>query len=149
MNDESVGNNSKIQGETSKNGASHNKKFKKNMDMKEVKCYCCQRFGHCAKDFYFNKESNASDKEEAQFAHAGNNVSNEVILKANIHLIQDKTNVWYFGTCCSNHMTYNKDWFIKLDKSIRMTIIIVDNGTDTYEGMWNILVKRNDGQEKS
>lgn len=36
--DEGDGNNSHIQGETNKNGASHNMKFKKKVDLNEVQC---------------------------------------------------------------------------------------------------------------
>lgn len=60
-----------IQGETSKNCAAHNQKFNKKVEMKEVQCYCCQKFGHYARDFYFNKEYNWCDKGVTQFAHAG------------------------------------------------------------------------------
>lgn len=44
---------------------------------------------HYARYCYFNKEYNASDKEEAQFSHVGNN--HEVMLINNTHLAQDKT----------------------------------------------------------
>lgn len=39
-NDEGFGKSSK-KGESSKICTSNNKKFKKNVDMKNVKCYCC------------------------------------------------------------------------------------------------------------
>lgn len=39
--------------------------------MKEFQQYCCQKFGHYAKDYYFNKESNGNDKGVVQFSYAG------------------------------------------------------------------------------
>lgn len=60
-NDVSAGKNPNNQQETNKNGVSHKNKFKKKIDLKEVQCYCSQRFRDYARDNYFNKESNASD----------------------------------------------------------------------------------------
>lgn len=40
----------------------------------------------------------------------------------NKHPTHDKYNVWYLDTMCSNHMTSNKTWFIKLDESLRRFI---------------------------
>lgn len=77
------------------------------------------------------KEFNVSDKGEVQFAHANNDDSYEIILMTN--LVQYKTNVWYLGTCCSNHMTDNKVWFMKLDKSVRRAIRFGDNIKVTFE----------------
>jgi len=143
-----LGKNSMNQGESSKTGSSINKKFKKKIDMKQVQCYCCQKFGHYVTDCYRNKDSNASDKDEAQLAHAGNGDSDEVMLMANTQLANDNANVWYLDTGCSNNMIGNKKWFIKLDKSsVRKGIKFANNSQVTSEGMWNILVKRKYGQE--
>lgn len=86
--------------------------------MEEMQCYCWQKFGHYARECYFNKESDGSDKEEQQFTHEGNNHYEEVILMTNTHLAQDTTNVWYLDTRCGNHISGNKVWFIKLDKLV-------------------------------
>jgi len=51
------------------------------------------------KDCYCNKDSIASDKDETQFADAGNSDSDEVLLMANTQLAQDNANVWYLDTC--------------------------------------------------
>jgi len=48
--------------------------------MMEMQCYYCLKFGHYAIDCYRGKGSNASDKDEATFAHAGNTDSDEVFL---------------------------------------------------------------------
>lgn len=75
---------------------------------------CCHRFDHYARDCYFNKEVNDTDKEEEQFAHAENSDFDEVILTINTDLAQDKVNVWYINTDCSDLMTYNKYWLSSL-----------------------------------
>lgn len=85
--------NSKNYGDTSKNYAPRNQKFKKQMEIKEIKCYCCRIFVHCARECYFNKESNENDNGVTEFALAESNDSKEVILIANTHLAQNKTNI--------------------------------------------------------
>lgn len=84
---------SRSQSETSKNGATQNQKFKKKVEMKEVQCYCFQKFGHHAPNCCCNKESNGGDKFVIQFAHTGCSDSKEVILMDTTHLTQEKENV--------------------------------------------------------
>lgn len=60
--------------------------------MKEFQCYYCQKFGHYARDCYFNKESKENNNGVVQFAHARSNDSEEVILMGDTQLAQDKTN---------------------------------------------------------
>ncbi|XP_050877038.1 uncharacterized protein LOC127080786 [Lathyrus oleraceus] len=102
-----VGKASRRQDKTSKNCANQHQKVKK-VEMKEVQCYCCQKFGHYVRDYYYN-ENNDEDKGVAQFAHDGSNESEDVILMVPTHLASKKANVWYLDTCCSNHMTGNKN----------------------------------------
>lgn len=72
MNDKGADKSLKVQGEASNNGVSHNKIFSNKVDTMEVQCYYCQKFNRYARYCYFNKETNVSDKEETQFAHARN-----------------------------------------------------------------------------
>lgn len=44
-------------------------------------------------------------------------------------------------------MTDNKNWFVKVDESVRRSICFVDNNMVTLKGMGNIRVKRKDGHE--
>lgn len=61
-----------------------------------------------------------------------------------IQLTQEKTNVWYLVTWCNNHMTSNKNSFIKLGESVKRSIRFADNSMVTLEGIRNILMKKND-----
>lgn len=103
-----VGKSSRSQDETCKNCENQHQKVKKKVDMKEVQCYCCQKFGHYVRDYYYN-ENNDEDKGVAQFAHDGSNESEDVILMVPTHLASKIANVWYLDTCCSNHMTGDKN----------------------------------------
>lgn len=64
------------------NGASCNQKLMKKAEMKKFQCFCCQKFGHYARDCYFNKESKDNDEGLAQFSHARSSDSEEAILMA-------------------------------------------------------------------
>lgn len=55
-NGEGYDKNLEIQGDSSNNGASYNKKFKKKVDSKEMQCYCFLKFDHYARDSYLNQE---------------------------------------------------------------------------------------------
>jgi hypothetical protein len=50
--------NSKNQNDSSKTNTSSNKNSKKKVNMKEVQCYCCDKFGHYARNCPENKDSN-------------------------------------------------------------------------------------------
>lgn len=77
--------------------------------MKEVQCYCCQRFDHYASDCYSNKDSSVKNTKEAQYTHTGGGESHDVLLTSDTQYSDDKTKVWYLGFGCNNHMTWNKE----------------------------------------
>ncbi|GAU22886.1 hypothetical protein TSUD_376970 [Trifolium subterraneum] len=137
-------NNADAESKNSKNpddSNKHNKNSKKKVNMSEVQCYCCEKFGHYARNCPVNKDSK---KDEAQLAHSD---SDDAMLMATTKMSEDKENVWYLDTRCSNHMTGNKDWFINLDESITRGIRFADNSQVNSAGIGSILVKRKDGQE--
>jgi hypothetical protein len=55
----------KNQNDSKKANTSSNKNSKKNVNMKEVQCYCCEKFGHYARICAYNKDYNQVDKGEA------------------------------------------------------------------------------------
>jgi hypothetical protein len=63
---------------------------------------------------------------------------------ATTQLSEDKTNVWYLDTGCSDHMTINKDWFMNLNESCTRGIRCANSNQVNYEGIESILVKRKD-----
>ncbi|XP_058775827.1 uncharacterized protein LOC131650109 [Vicia villosa] len=119
--DEKLSKNSKNHPESSKKGMG-NQYFGKKVDMKEVQCYNCQEFGHYAQDCRRNKEARAKDIDEAQFAHAGNDDSNDVLLMTNTQSNTMEIHMWYLDLGCNNYMTSNKIWFTKLDESVKKVV---------------------------
>jgi hypothetical protein len=62
------------------------------------------------------------DKDEAQYANGGGSDSDDSLLMAITNSEADKSNLWYIDTGCSNHMTGNNKWFLKLDYSVKRNI---------------------------
>ncbi|PNX90798.1 F-box protein, partial [Trifolium pratense] len=144
---ENASKNSKAQGAESSKGNNQNKKnFKKKIDKKDVQCYNCQKLGHYARECH-SKKVDREDKDEAQFANGGGSDSDDSLLMAITNSEVDKSNLWYLDTGCSNHMTGNKKWFLKLDNSVKRSIKFADNSQVTSAGMGTVLVKRKDGHE--
>lgn len=83
----------------------------------------------------------------AQNSHYGSGESEDVILMAATHLDLEKENMWYLDTSCSNHITCNNNWFVKLDEAVGRSSHFTDNNMVTSNGMGNIRVKKKDGQE--
>ncbi|WJX94099.1 hypothetical protein P8452_75554 [Trifolium repens] len=136
--------NSKNQDEDSSKEHSQNKNLKKKVNMKEVQCYCCDEFGHYARNCPENKDS---DKDEAQYADGGGSDSDDSLLMAITNSDADKSNVWYFDSGCSNHMTGNRSILIDFDECLNTKIKLANNESIMAEGIESILVKRKDGQE--
>ncbi|GAU44417.1 hypothetical protein TSUD_100640 [Trifolium subterraneum] len=138
--------NSKTQAVGSIKGNQNKKNPKKKIDKKDIQCYNCQNYGHYARECN-SKKVERGDKDEAQFANGGGSDSNDSLLMAITNSEVDKSNLWYLDTGCSNHMTGNKKWFLKLDHSVRRSIKFADNSQVIYAGMGTVLVKRKDGHE--
>ncbi|GAU26184.1 hypothetical protein TSUD_354060 [Trifolium subterraneum] len=54
---------------------------------------------------------------------------------------------WYLDTCCSNHMTSNKEWLVNYDSSKKSTIRFADSRTVKSEGIGDMLIKGKDGNQ--
>ena len=141
--------NSKNQNVDSTKDANQNKKSsKKKIDKKEIQCYNCQKFGHYARECR-SKKVPREDKDEAQYANGGDSDFDDSLLMAITNSEADKSNLWYLDTGCSNHMTGNKKWFLKLDYSVKRNIKFADNIQVTSADVGTVLVKRKDGQEST
>lgn len=68
-----------------------------------------------------------------------------MLLMDNTQSNNEQTNMWYLDSGCNNHMTGNKNWFTKLDKSIKKAIRVSDGTQVTSSGKGNIVVVRRDG----
>lgn len=62
---------------------------------------------------------------------------------ANTHPNDEQTNMLYWDSRCSNHVIENKNWFTKLDESIKKLIRFADGLHVTSSG--KVVVVRRDG----
>ncbi|KAI5414128.1 hypothetical protein KIW84_058321 [Lathyrus oleraceus] len=57
--------------------------------------------------------------------------------------------MWYLDSGCSNHMTGNKNWFTKLDESLKKVIKFVDGKHITSGGKRDIFIVRKVGRKSN
>ncbi|WJX25474.1 hypothetical protein P8452_14509 [Trifolium repens] len=136
--------NSKNQDEDSTKEHSQNKNLKKKVNMKEVQCYCCDKFGHYARNCPENEDS---DKDEAQYADEGGSDYDDSLLMAITNSDADKLNVWYFDSGCSNHMTGNRSILIDFDECLNTKIKLANNEFIMAEGIGNVRVQMSNGKK--
>ncbi|XP_050910070.1 uncharacterized protein LOC127123938 [Lathyrus oleraceus] len=98
------------------------------------------------RDFRREKESIAKDDYEVKYAHVGESDTNDMLLMKNTQSNNEQTNMWYLDSGCSNHMTGNKNWFIKLDESVNKVTKFADGKHVTSEEKGNIIMVRNGGR---
>ncbi|XP_050878702.1 uncharacterized protein LOC127082500 [Lathyrus oleraceus] len=95
------------------------------------------------------KELREKDDDEAQYAHDGESDYDDMLLMENTSSNNEQTNVWYLDSRCSNQLASNKNWFTKLDESVKKVIKFTDGRHITSEGRGNIVVVRRNGQRVS
>ncbi|XP_058765061.1 uncharacterized protein LOC131638517 [Vicia villosa] len=93
------------------------------------------------------KKQEKKDGDEVKYAHAGDSYSEDVILMENTQSSNEQTKTWHLDSGCSNHMTGNKNWFTKLDESVKKVIKFADGRHVRLGGKGNIYVVRNDGRK--
>nr|KYP50124.1 Retrovirus-related Pol polyprotein from transposon TNT 1-94 [Cajanus cajan] len=115
-------------------------------DKSYVQCYNCNKYGHYAVDCW-SKESSNGKEEEVNVAQKEES-EDEVLLMVTTTKPEKKTfgESWYLDTGCSNHMTFQKSWFIDLNEKIKSRVKFADNSTMKCEGKGKILIRRKDGK---
>nr|KYP46743.1 Retrovirus-related Pol polyprotein from transposon TNT 1-94 [Cajanus cajan] len=115
-------------------------------DKSHVQCYNCNKYGHYASDCW-SKEGSNSKEEEVNVAQKEES-EDEVLLMVTTEKPEKKTlsESWYLDTGCSNHMSFQKKWFINLNEKIKSKVKFADNSTVECEGKGKILIRRKDGK---
>ncbi|KAG6486736.1 hypothetical protein ZIOFF_055315 [Zingiber officinale] len=107
------------------------------------KCKRCKIPNHSQRDCWFQNKEKNKGKEEAKFS---NETKEEILLYSSAN--QPSKSVWYLDSGCSNHMTGNRDTFVKLDPNITSQIILGDGSRKSGKGKGDIAVQTKEGKEK-
>ncbi|GAU12596.1 hypothetical protein TSUD_132060 [Trifolium subterraneum] len=109
-------------------------------DKSTIKCYSCNKYGHYA----------ITDEEESEAHMIENDNGSDQGPLLMMPTTEDefgKQEGWYLDTCCSNHMTSNKEWLVNYDSSKKSTIQFADSRTVKSEGIGDMLIKGKDGNQ--
>nr|KYP68042.1 Retrovirus-related Pol polyprotein from transposon TNT 1-94 [Cajanus cajan] len=118
----------------------HQQKKGRNVDIRNVKCYNCNKLGHYAKSCQYPNPR----RDEARLAREEEDDDSEQVLLM-VTTTQKEgggDNCWYLDTGCSTHMTGRKDWFVNLDESIKSKVKFADDRVMIAEGVGKILIRR-------
>jgi len=140
-------NGEKLESSKSGGGNSNQKNGKRFQDRKSVQCYNCEKWGHFAKDCWFNKGKGvAKDNEDDEAKMAQEDSDGEpLVLMATISEDCSDSETWFLDTGCSNHMTGHKAWLIKFDDTRRSKIRLADNRSLQAEEAGNMVIRRSNG----
>ncbi|GAU39117.1 hypothetical protein TSUD_22950 [Trifolium subterraneum] len=145
-------------------------------DKSTIQCYSCNKYGHYASECKAPKKKKSQNTEaEANVAEDGSTSEDDVSFMVTItdeeeseaHMTENdngsdqspllmmpttkdefgKQQGWYLDTCCSNHMTSNKEWLVNYDSSKKSKIRFVDSRTVKSEGSGDMLIKGKDGNQ--
>lgn len=101
-------------------------------DKSNIECFNCHKKGH------FRNECPSWDG-TANYAE----FEEDVLLMAQIDDVEDKGEVWYLDSGCSNHMCGNREWFITFDSSFRHHVKLGDDRRIQVEGKGNLRLEIN------
>ncbi|KAJ6423528.1 hypothetical protein OIU84_024484 [Salix udensis] len=99
-----------------------------NFDKSIVECYHYHKLGHYQYECL-------SKQKEANFAEA----HEEMLLMAYIEEVQDqRADMWFLDSGCSNHMSRKKDLFCELDEDFREQVKLGNNSSMMVKGKGNV-----------
>ncbi|CAM8913065.1 unnamed protein product [Rhodiola kirilowii] len=83
-----------------------------------IECYKCKKLGHYQSECPRWEEVNYTEFDEKE----------DLLLMARSDMENEgKGGAWFLDLGCSNHMTGNKEWFIKIDESFKHTVKLGNN----------------------
>ncbi|XP_073223433.1 uncharacterized protein [Cicer arietinum] len=86
-------------------------------------------------------------EDEALMAQEDDSNSDNVLLMATTKSDDERYELWYLDTGCSNHMTSHKEWFVSINEKVKRETKFVDNITMTDEGVGKELIQRRNGNQ--
>ncbi|XP_050910027.1 uncharacterized protein LOC127123893 [Lathyrus oleraceus] len=97
-------------------------------------CYKCQCFGH------FSKECNANKKESQVDEDKVHEKEDAMMSLKGVQCSED----WYLDSGCSTHMMGRKDWFIKINCTMKNKVKFTDHTTLMDDGVIDVFIMKTD-----
>ncbi|KAI5323652.1 hypothetical protein L3X38_032724 [Prunus dulcis] len=122
-----------------------------------IQCYVCNKYGHKSADCRYKctrcripnhsqRDCRYQKNNEANFTE--NNDSQEQLFYTCFSSHKDSQDVWYVDSGCSNHMTGNKQCFVKLEEKVNSQVKLGDGKLHNVEGKGIISVQTKGGIPK-
>ncbi|KAK2977872.1 hypothetical protein RJ640_020216 [Escallonia rubra] len=125
-----------------------------NSDFSPMKCNICKRIGHlerncwfkgkpqchnCKKFGHIKKDCRFLDNQQAKFSEEKEGEDN--MFYACQMASEQKKDVWYLDSGCSNHMTSNRGIFVDIDSSVNSQIIMGNGSIVKAKGKGTIAIQ--------
>ncbi|KAL4341532.1 hypothetical protein GQ457_08G019080 [Hibiscus cannabinus] len=110
----------------------------------EVQCYNYNKYGH------YSYECRSTPKNEERILIATAEEENEesyvfISYKGNE---ESKKNIWYLDNCANNHMCGRKEWFVELDKTVRVRVTFGDDSHAEVKGKGKVMIMQKNREKK-
>ncbi|KAD1605691.1 hypothetical protein E3N88_42566 [Mikania micrantha] len=120
---------------------------------KGPKCYVCNKFGHVKKDCWYNDEPQAQVANEDEVANPAED-QHLFLMEANEPFLlmtnseENRNNLWFIDSGCSNHMTGIRESFIHIDESFILEVNLGNKKKLEVAGKGTVKIILNNGDFK-
>ncbi|KAG9453117.1 hypothetical protein H6P81_006021 [Aristolochia fimbriata] len=117
----------------------------KKKDKSHIKCFNCHEFGHYKSDYpKLKKGQNGHYAKMAMFGESDSNSENALLLTSAV-AVEEKNNMWFLDTGCSNPMTGQRDLFTSFDTTVTTEVKFGNNSQIPVKEKGQIGIKTKDG----
>ena len=93
-------------------------------------------------------ENESTREAEELMMHEVVYLNEEKVMPSRFESHSDKDNIWYLDNGASNHMTWNRDYFTKIDEKITGKVRFGDDSRIDIKGKGSILFASKDDKKK-
>ncbi|XP_050919532.1 uncharacterized protein LOC127137085 [Lathyrus oleraceus] len=121
--------------------------IRKTKRKKGVEFYNCEKWGHLAKNDWYNKYKGAtkSKEEGANLARQDSDDYEDMVVMAAFADDHIDSKIWFLDTSCSNQMIGLKVLLADFDSSMKSRVKLTNNISLQAKGIGNIVIHRSNG----